>query len=32
MLLARGELAAAGLSPEWRNSVEGGAAHARQGL
>jgi len=32
MLLARGELAAAGLSPEWRHSVEESAASARQGL
>lgn len=32
MLLKGGELAAAGLSPEWRHSVEASAASARQGL
>ena len=32
LLQSAGELAAAGLSPEWRHSVEANAAHARQGL
>jgi hypothetical protein len=32
MLLAPGELSAAGLSPEWRHSVEANAASIRQGL
>ena len=32
MLLKGGELAAAGLSPEWRHSVEASAASARQAL